>query len=94
MSRLGLPINASDFWGVEIELVNAGRLVFTGVRPRRSSVFGRYPVYFPISTRVNVLGTGLGRGFGFSAVGGTGSFLSVPREDGTGARLGSQFQAS
>src|SRR5262249_51578514 len=45
---------------------------------RRSSVFGRYPVYFPISTRVNVLGTGLGRGFGFSAVGGTGSFFSVP----------------
>src|SRR5258705_13872118 len=31
--------------------------------------------YFPISTRVNVPGTGLGLGFELSAVGGTGSFL-------------------
>src|SRR6267378_2725031 len=31
--------------------------------------------YFPISTRVNVPGTGLGLGFELSAVGGTGSFF-------------------
>jgi hypothetical protein len=35
-------------------------------------------VYFPISTSSNVLSTDLGRGFGFFAVGVTGSFCSVP----------------
>ena len=34
--------------------------------------------YFPISRTVNVVSTGFGRGFGFLAVGGTGSFCSVP----------------
>src|SRR5579871_2826382 len=36
--------------------------------------------YFPISINWNVLGSGFGRGFGFFAVGGTGSFFSVPME--------------
>jgi hypothetical protein len=35
------------------------------------------PSYFPISTSMNVLFTGLGRGVGLSGVGGTGSFFSV-----------------
>jgi hypothetical protein len=37
--------------------------------------------YFPISKSSNVLSTGFGRGFGFFAVGGTGSFCSVPMEN-------------
>ena len=37
--------------------------------------------YFPISTSMNVLDTGFGRGLGFSAVGGTGSFFSVLMEE-------------
>ena len=36
--------------------------------------------YFPISKSSNVLSTGFGLGFGFLAVGGTGSFFSVPME--------------
>jgi len=36
--------------------------------------------YLPISTTMNELGTGLGRGLGFFSVGGTGSFCSVAIE--------------